>query len=113
MAGDSDYVRMWNECQWKMCNGLRDGKFMMCPLPVVIKEFNRLFDCDYNFDDELLDIYDPNLTFEDIDRFLHRPHKCCAYCGDPEFIDWAPSKGKVKVEDYAVKYADGTKVENV
>ncbi|MBQ7384797.1 MAG: radical SAM protein [Clostridia bacterium] len=107
MSGSSDYVRIWKECQWKKCNGLRDGKFMMCPLPVVIKEFNRLFDTDFNFDDELIDIYDPKLTFEDIRDFISRPHKYCSYCTDPEFLEWSAFTGEIKAEDYAVIDACG------
>ena len=106
MAGDSDPVATWRDCCWKRCNGLRDGKFMMCPLPVVIKEFNRLFGYDYRFEGEVLDIYDDSLTFEDIDAFIKRPHDYCAYCGDPAFVEWR-NGGAPKIEDYAVKYPDG------
>ena len=109
MAGDSIPEAMWQDCEWKKCNGLRDGKFMMCPLPIVIKEFNKMFDFNYNFDNEVLDIYDDSLTFEDIKDFINRPHDYCAYCGRPEFIKWH-NGGKAQIEDYAVKYFDGTKV---
>ncbi len=106
MAGDSDYVRIWEECQWKKCNGLRDGRFMMCPLPVVIKEFNRLFGTEYNFDGEVIDIYDPTLTYEDICDFISRPHEYCSYCTDPEFIEWR-NIGEISPSDYAVIDSDG------
>lgn len=109
MAGDSDAQNMWSSCSWKKCNGLRSGKFMMCPLPIVIKEFNRMFGYDFNFDAEVIDIYDETLTFKDIYQFINRPHDYCAFCGDPEFIEWSIAK-KAKIEDYAVKLPDGTKV---
>lgn len=109
MAGDSDAVEMWTECSWKKCNGLRNGKFMMCPLPVVIKEFNKMFGYDFEFDGEVIDIYDEKLTFEDIYNFINRPHGYCAFCGRPEFIEWS-NGGRAKIEDYAVKLPDGTKV---
>ncbi len=109
MSGDSDPNEMWRSCSWKKCNGLRNGKFMMCPLPIVIKEFNRLFDYNYNFDNEVIDIYDETLTFDDINNFINRPHNYCAYCGQPDFIEWSVG-GKIKIEDYAVKLPDGTEV---
>lgn len=46
---------------------------------------------------------------DDIYSFINRPHNYCAYCGQPDFIEWSAS-GKNKIEDYAVKLPNGTKV---
>lgn len=108
MAGDSEAASTWRECSWKKCNGLREGKFMMCPMPVVIKEFNKMFGYDYNFDGDVIDIYDKSLTYEDINNFINRPHGYCAYCGQPEFVEWRHG-GKPEISDYAVKLPDGAK----
>ena len=109
MAGDSNPAETWKECEWKKCNGLRNGLFMMCPMPVVIKEFNSMFGYNFNFDQEVIDIYDKSLTFKDIKNFIDRAHDFCAYCGQPEYFEWSID-GEAKIEDYAIKLPDGTKV---
>ena len=87
--GDSDPQAVYENCDMKICHYLKDGEFGMCPLPIFIRRYNELFGTNYDLSDDLLDIHDPKVTYEDLIAFAGRCHDCCRYCSDTELFPWA------------------------
>jgi organic radical activating enzyme len=78
---------------WKSMQ-LKDGKLYLCPIQAYIDIFNKYFNETYQVKKEdILDIYDDNVTDEVIDKFYRNKNDFCKYCRKPiEDIEWEQSK---------------------
>lgn len=89
--GDSSKKTMFKKCSGKYCHLMRNGKFSVCPVPLVghlINEFGVTFD----FSDSILDLYSENMTSERINDFLNSAHDICRYCSPPKYFNWELQK---------------------
>ncbi|MBQ7384796.1 MAG: 4Fe-4S cluster-binding domain-containing protein [Clostridia bacterium] len=100
--GDSDIEASYKSCDMKICHYLQYGEFVMCPLPIFIRRYNELFNTDYNFDNDILNIYSDGITYEDIIEFSGRAHDSCRYCGDTVEFDWEIGKNNPPSADWEI-----------
>ena len=101
--GNSDIISTYQACDMKICHYLQYGEFVMCPLPIFIRRYNQLFGSAYHFDDDILHIHDPKVTYEDIIQFSNRPHDCCRYCSETETFDWEIGALNPSASDWEVE----------
>jgi hypothetical protein len=77
------------------CINLEDGKLATCPIPFVIKHFNKYFNQNIPVTEkDYIDIFKVKSVNEIFD-FLRKPAPICAYCnlkGITYGINWAVSK---------------------
>lgn len=80
--------KVFSLCMAKKCHFLLDGKISVCPMPVLrakLKDENWK----HLFAEDIIDIYDINLTAEKLYNFLSSPLHQCAYCKlEPEKFKW-------------------------
>lgn len=102
LQGNHDIQEMYSHCPSKICTFVSNGKLALCPAPFMSKFLNKRFDTNINIEGDLLDLYKPGLTADDIKEYLKRPMKSCGYCSDPEDFKW--ECGKVpELKDWLVE----------
>ena len=101
--GDSNPEETYQKCEMKICHYLQEGEFVMCPLPIFIRRYNQLFGTHFNMSNDILDIHNPEIKFEDIYLFANRQHECCKYCGETEFFPWAVGEKNPQSSDWEIK----------
>lgn len=101
VQGDHDINEMYGSCPSKVCTFVSDGKLAICPAPFMSRFLNKRFNTGIDVNDDLLDLYKPDLTPEDIIEYLKKPMKSCGFCSAPEDFKW--ECGKVpELEDWLV-----------
>lgn len=101
--GDSDPQLIYRNCEMKICHYLQEGEFTMCPLPIFIRRYNDLFGTNYNMDNDILNIHDQNVTYDDLINFANRYHDCCKYCGETELFPWAIGAHNPPASDWEIE----------
>jgi hypothetical protein len=113
IRGSTDNIKIWNKVpfdtngtqnavkNFRICYGanfcinLEDGKLATCPIPFVIKHFNKYFNQKIPVtENDCIDIFKVK-NIDEIFEFLCKPAPICAYCnlqGIIYGIDWAVSK---------------------
>lgn len=104
--GDSDPREQYENCDMKICHYLQEGEFTMCPLPIFIRRYNKLFGTDYDMSGDILNIYDKNLTYGDLLAFANRYHDCCKYCGETELFPWSRGSVNPPSSDWEIEDKD-------
>lgn len=97
VKGDSDAMKMLNRCVNSDCVVLKEGKLAKCPICMNSDIFNSYFD--ENLPKEIIDLYDDNLTVEQMHNYFYNPIATCRYCGLEKFYLWERTEGKVNVEE--------------
>lgn len=95
-------------CQSSHCHFLRKGKIAKCPLPLLIEDFNRAFQCDIRSMD-YYDIYEEKSGSE-LRRKLEQYADMCGYCPDKTafsrggtFIPWERTQNDAQQSDWVVE----------
>jgi hypothetical protein len=99
ITGGQDAVKNFRICYGaNFCINLEDGKLATCPIPFVIRHFNRYFNLNIPVaEHDCIDIFRAKDIGEIFD-FLRKPPPICAYCnlkGAVYGIDWAVSKKEI------------------
>lgn len=101
--GDSNSKAVYRNCEMKICHYLQDGEFTMCPLPIFIRRYNELFGTDYDMSGDIINIYDPKISYEDLISFANRCHDCCKYCGETELFPWSVGEANPPSSDWELE----------
>lgn len=102
IQGDHDVYEMYANCPSKICTFVSNGKLALCPAPFMSRFLNKRFHAGIDVESDLLDLYKPGLTADDIKRYLKQPMKSCGYCSEPEDFKWECGKTPI-LEDWLVK----------
>ncbi|MDR2746419.1 MAG: radical SAM protein [Treponema sp.] len=99
VEGRQNVVENFRTCYGaNFCVNLEDGKLATCPIPFVIKHFNKYFNQQVAVTErDYIDIFKVKNIGEIFD-FLRRPAPICAFCnlkGITYGIDWAVSKKEI------------------
>lgn len=87
----------------KDCHYLDRGKLSVCPAPQVASVLEDRFGLDMKGKEEdILDIHDPEVTFDFIERFLAKTPSMCRFCTKPVLFDWETA-GKPALKDWIVE----------
>jgi hypothetical protein len=97
--GKQNFVKNFRVCYGaNFCINLEDGRLATCPIPFVIKHFNKFFNQDIPVkENDCIDIFKVK-TIDEIFEFLRTPAPICAYCNLKKItygIDWAVSKKEI------------------
>jgi len=97
--GKQNVVKNFRICYGaNFCINLEDGKLATCPIPFVIKHFNKFFNQNIPVkENDCIDIFKVK-TIDEIFEFLRTPALICAYCnlkGIVYGVDWAVSKKEI------------------
>ena len=89
------------------CPNLYEGKLAVCPIICYMPYFNNYFGLDMDAEDGLIDIYNENLTYEELVNELHRVRKTCDKClyvsrEDCVERKWEQSQKKKRISDYSI-----------
>lgn len=93
----------WKKCKTNNCFVLCEGKMSLCYAPQLAKMAEEKFGYHFYIGDAIVDIHNKKWTGESLLKFIQRPHACCAYCGEPEMLDWTVTLGKPDLYDWFVK----------
>jgi len=97
IKGDSDAMKMFNRCVNSDCVVLKDGKLAKCPICMNSDIFNSYFG--ESLPKEIIDLYDKNLTVDQMHNYFFNPIKTCKYCGLEKFYPWEKMVDKVGIEE--------------
>lgn len=84
------------------CTCLYKGGISACPAPFVIRHFNSYFNTNINGDNDILNIFQSDISKEYIFTFLKRPLNMCAYCTSPQEFNWE-IKNIPEIQDWVIK----------
>ena len=93
----------WSKCKTNHCFVLCEGKMSFCYAPQLAQMAEKKFGYHFDIGDAIADIYNKKWTVESLLKFIQRPHACCAYCGEPETLDWTITAEKPDLRDWFVK----------
>ncbi|MBQ1399198.1 MAG: radical SAM protein [Lachnospiraceae bacterium] len=102
--GDSDPAYEFEHCPvGKDCHYLDRGKLSVCPAPQIadIVRDRFLFDLTVR-EEDVLDIFAPDVTAEKVQSFLKKAPSVCRFCTEPELFEWSAGPDP-KWEDWVVK----------
>ncbi len=90
------------------CPNLYRGKLAVCPIICYLDYFNDYFGTKLESQDGLIDIYDPNLTYDDILMELHKVRSVCDYClyiSEEDGVErkWEQSEKIKTISDYMIE----------
>lgn len=97
-AENSDYFYY---CFQARCHNLYNGKIAACFLPFTTKYFNQYFNQNLP-EDGAIDLYDENLTTEELKKSLLQPFERCKYCKSPIKVKWQQVKNPSDLSDWVV-----------
>lgn len=97
VKGDSNAMKMLNRCVNSDCVVLQRGKLAKCPICMNSDIFNSYFG--ENLPKEIIDLYDDNLTVEQMHNYFYNPISTCQYCGLEKFYPWEQTEGDMGVEE--------------
>lgn len=83
------------------CNMLQYGILVRCPMFLTVEYFNESFGANYPYKDGWINIYDENMSSEEIFFKLNKPHELCHYCARFKM----PSAGIKPWSNYGTKEA--------
>lgn len=86
--GDSNAVRVWENCSGKHCHVLREGNISACPASAVSHIIREYFHIDLMNVEGALNIYDKACSGDKIIEFLSVSHEICSYCTKPRWFEW-------------------------
>lgn len=95
IRGDSNPHKMLNKCVNSDCFIVKRGKISKCPISMNIQRFNDYFGT--KVPQDVLDLASPDITIEDIHRYLFEPIKTCEYCGEERYYEWERTTEKIKI----------------
>jgi hypothetical protein len=98
-GGGQDAVKNFRICYGaNFCITLEEGKLATCPIPFVIRHFNKYFNQNIPAaEQDCIDIFKVK-SIDEIFDFLRRPAPICAYCNLKKIIygiTWAVSKKEI------------------
>ena len=104
-SGEADSY--FYHCQQAGCNNLYRGRLGACFLPFMTHYFNEAFPEEIAAanggplpTDGGIDLYEENLTTEELKRRLLKPFARCAYCTEPEEVPWHQIKDDHTLGDW-------------
>lgn len=95
--------KTWQACNTKNCFVLCEGKISYCYAPQLVEMAEKKFGYHFYIGNSVADIADSRWTGESLLEFLQQPHECCAYCGQPETVDWMRTQCKPGLSDWFVE----------
>lgn len=98
--GHQDFVENFNSCyRANFCITLEHGRLYSCIMPAHFRHYIKKYNLEIgDFKEDGIDIYKAQ-TAEEIQSFLTRPMKACAYCNRSKWRDgikWEVSKQKME-----------------
>ncbi len=97
----SDKEAVFRECSTKTCHSLRDGKLAACIVPFSTQALNQAYHTQIPIDG-WIDLYEPGIDGEEINRRLDTPLELCSHCKrEKEFFPWeARSREEARLQDW-------------
>ena len=102
LSGKNSIDESYSKCESKYCTTIYNGKLSACYFPIVAENFNHYFGHGFDVDDEVLDIYDPDLDKKKMFAYLRKPMKMCRYCGEMKFEKWETCKKDMAESDWVL-----------
>ncbi len=104
LSGDNNSEYAFNICTSKSCHTIYEGKVSGCYFPITSKYFNQYFGKEYFItDQDVINIYDDNLTTERFLTLLRTPMRSCKYCHLPMYEKWDRVGKETIIEDWIIK----------
>ncbi len=106
-SGESDPAVSFANCDVSKCTFLERGRISTCILPFLMDRYGEVLGAEMTAGpQDIIDLYDPNITGIDILERISRPMASCRYC-DPLHTNaypWAVANRHVaKAEDWLAK----------
>lgn len=101
LGAGSEKETVFRECSTRTCHSLRDGKIAACIVPFSTEVLNRAYHLGVPVDG-WIDLYEPGIDGEEINRRLDRPLELCAHCKrEKEFFPWERCfRGEARLQDW-------------
>ena len=89
ISGKNQPCDAWDFCTSKTCHTVYEGKISGCYFPITAPIFNKYFEHEYFItNQDVIDLYDNNLTTEKLLQQLRSPMNSCKYCHLPVYEKW-------------------------
>lgn len=80
----------YNKCESRTCHFMLDGMLSLCPSPIIRKKFNEYVNNKFYYEEDIIDLYDANLTSDKLYYLMTHPNKQCEICFDEkEWFKWS------------------------
>lgn len=80
----------YNKCESRTCHFMLDGKISLCPAPIIRKKFNEYANNKFYYEEDIIDLYDDNLTSDKLYDLMTHPNRQCAICFEKkEWFKWS------------------------
>ncbi len=89
--GDSNKYIAYEKCKSNHCHFLEEGKISVCSMPILYKNQRKKLLWEMCIgENDIIDLYDPNLDGYKLKEFLSKPMEVCRYCSDGElkYFEW-------------------------
>lgn len=105
--GTNDYKKSWNICEDRLCHTIVNGKISACYYAATVKHANKYFGLNIPHSEYEYDIYDDNLSAEEIIKKITTPFPLCSYCNggnsrEAPRVPWKKSENKL-LTDWFIK----------
>ena len=84
-------MESWNVCESRSCHFLHNGEMSVCGAPIIAKILGDKTESKAKYSvNDIVNIYDANLTSEEFIKKMSSPITMCKYCDKVEknFFDW-------------------------
>ncbi|MCR5128367.1 MAG: radical SAM protein [Lachnospiraceae bacterium] len=102
--GLQDPEKAYKSCDVTHCTFLREGTISNCIMPYILPKYSEIFGKEMTAgEDDIIDIYDPEIDGLKILEKLYRPMECCRYCNtsNPSVFPWETApRTKARIEDW-------------
>ena len=90
-SGNSDKNIAYEKCGSGHCHFLEDGHISVCGLPILYKKYQNKLQYKMEMDEnDIINLYDPELDGFKLKELLSKPMQICRYCSDKEkrYFNW-------------------------
>lgn len=103
ISGNNQSDEAWDFCTSKTCHTIYEGKISGCYFPITAPIFNQYFKHEYFItEQDIIDLYDDDLTTEKLLLRLRSPMKSCRYCHLPIYEKWERLGKKSVLSDWII-----------
>ena len=101
LGAGSDRETVFQDCSTRTCHSLRDGKLAACIVPFSTEELNRVYHTKIPVDG-WINLYEPGIDGEEINRRLGCPLELCSHCKrEKEYFPWeVRSREEASLQDW-------------
>lgn len=99
----TDVEIKFENCVSKRCTTMFDGKIAACYLPITISYLDKHFGTHFEQKEDVLHIYEDEISGRDVVCFLDKPNSICHKCNSNHGLYyWNQSQKEIPLSDYIV-----------